>query len=129
MQPDLLETLPAAPDWLNEYAQDEWYIVATQLQKMGVLSEVDKGLLAGYCQNIGVYQKAQRILATGGWTNETHNGFEVPSPWVAIGNKALDIAAKLGVQFGLTPSSRTRIPQPKPKEANPFKNLKTGSNG
>ncbi|RIV20313.1 phage terminase small subunit P27 family [Fibrisoma montanum] len=129
MQPQRLESLPMAPEWLNEYAKDEWYAVAEQLHRLKMLASVDMGLLAAYCQQLGVFQKAQRELEANGYTMETHNGFEVPSPWVAIGNKALDQAAKIGVQFGLTPASRTRIPQPKQKEANPFKALKTGTNG
>lgn len=128
MKPDKLKTIPTAPDWLNDYGKDEWYIVVEHLMKLKILAVIDLGLLAMYCQQVGTYQKAQRILNTQGYTVESPNGYEMPSPWVAIGNKALDQAAKLGIQFGLTPSSRTRIPQPKEKAENPFKALKHGRN-
>jgi len=37
-------------------------------------------------------------------------GYPMQSPWLAVSNRAQEMYAKLCVEFGLTPSSRTRVP-------------------
>lgn len=37
------------------------------------------------------------------------SGFPVQSPFLAIANKALEQMTKLMIEFGMTPSSRTRV--------------------
>jgi P27 family predicted phage terminase small subunit len=37
------------------------------------------------------------------------NGFPMQSPYVAVANKQADIMVRVAAEFGMTPSSRTRI--------------------
>ena len=37
------------------------------------------------------------------------NGFPMQEPYVAVANKQVDIMVRIAAEFGMTPSSRTRI--------------------
>ena len=37
------------------------------------------------------------------------NGYPMPSPYVAVANKQVDFMVRIASEFGMTPSSRTRI--------------------
>jgi P27 family predicted phage terminase small subunit len=45
----------------------------------------------------------------------TTNGYAVPSPAVAISQKAAQIMKSFLTEFGLTPASRSRVHLPEPK--------------
>lgn len=120
--------LPAVPDWLNDWAKDEWYTVVAWLQSIGLLSSVDVSIIAAYCQQMGVFREAEAYLEHGR-VIVTDKGYEMPSPWVAIGNKALMQALKIASEYGLTPSSRTRITLPKQKAKSKLQQLKEKRNG
>ena len=112
-----LVELPVAPDWLNDWAKDEWYVVVGWLHSMNMLSQIDTSILAAYCQQMGVYREAEEQLQGGKRTTTTDKGYEMASPWVSIGSKALQMALKIAAEYGLTPSSRSRITWPAPKKA------------
>jgi P27 family predicted phage terminase small subunit len=108
--------LPVAPDWMNEWAKDEWYTVVTWLHSIGLLSAIDISIIASYCQQMGIYREAEAVMKNGNRVIVTEKGYEMPSPWVAIGNKALMLGLKIATEYGLTPSSRSRITIPKQKK-------------
>lgn len=110
------------PDWLTPAAKAHWTIVAKQLDNAGVLTKMDQTALAMYCESFARWQEAQKHCAEpGGMLVKTSNGFWVQSPWVQISNKAFEQVIKMLVEFGMTPSSRTRVGAAKPpKEENPF---------
>ena len=39
----------------------------------------------------------------------TPNGYQQPSPWVAVANKSLEQLRGFAVEFGMTPSTRSRV--------------------
>ncbi|MBG8552346.1 phage terminase small subunit P27 family [Hymenobacter sp. BT594] len=111
-----LDTIEMAPDDLPEIGQAEWYRVVKQLTPLGVLNGADLSLLKSYCHHVATMEAAAAQLKEGGYTtimtNKGGGSYEIKSPWVTIYNEASDRAAKLGQQFGLTPSARTRISVP-----------------
>ena len=107
-EPRLPPALPDPPATLTGEALVEWNRVAPELFTAGVLTASDRGALAGYCQAWADWVKARGYLADK-MIMTTPNGFEIPSPWVAIANKALDKMLKIASEFGLTPSARARI--------------------
>jgi P27 family predicted phage terminase small subunit len=116
-----LHEVPEAPDWLNEWAKDEWYVAATWLQSVGLLATTDESIIAAYCQQMGVFREAEYFLKEpGSRVIVTDKNYEMPSPWVAIGNKALMQALKIAAEYGLTPSSRARIQFPAEEEEDEF---------
>lgn len=123
MSPAVLESFEMAPADLPETGQQEWTRVMNQLQPLKVLTPADLSILKSYCRHVATMDKAAEKLDTEGhtilMTNKGGGSYEIKSPWVSIYNEASDRAAKLGAQFGFTPSSRTRIVVPskdKPKD-------------
>ena len=70
---------PACPKWLEPEAKKEWRRLAKQMEAIGILTEVDMAAFAGYCQAYARWKEAEEIMN------------------------------KFAEQFGLTPSSRSRI--------------------
>lgn len=115
-------TLPSPPDWLHDYAKDEWYIVTQELEALQILSKMDLSMLATYCHQIATIREATQQLVTSGFDMvlETPNGALQPNPLLGIINKSTDVALKIAGQFGFTPAARTRIGAPGVKQKDPF---------
>lgn len=125
--------MPACPDWLSGWAQDEWLRVAEILYGMGVLTEVDQTAMAAYCMSYSAWRKAEEDLmraqdaaredpadkTSGGALMETTNGNLVQSPLVGIANVARREMLRLATEFGLTPSARVLIEGAKRGESDP----------
>lgn len=108
--------MPDAPSFLNQFGHDEWQKVTNQLANLSMLHEVDLGMLAAYCREMGIYIEMVELLKAG-QVERTYDkdGILRASklrPEVKIARDSLDRAIKLAVQFGFTPSSRASIPQP-----------------
>ena len=110
--------LPECPPHLSAEARAEWDRLAATLHGMGVLTQVDRTLLAAYCQAWGRWVEAERKLAETPTLLRTPSGHVQPSPWLSIANKQLELMAKFMAELGLTPAARTRIaafsPRPPP---------------
>lgn len=111
----IIDTIP--PDDLDDLALAEWNYVVPELKRLGILTIVDLSIIKAYCLNMGRYFKSVKEVATEGEIMTIpKTGYKMPNPWIAIGNKALKNAIDIGVQYGFTPASRTRIAAPKPIE-------------
>ena len=108
--------LPICPDWLMEDAKEEWYRLAAVMNKMGILSEVDQSAFAVYCQTWARWKEAQEHIDREGSTFETDSGQIKRNPWVAIANEWQAKLLSVCGEFGLTPSSRSRIVAANSKE-------------
>ena len=62
-EPQQAPDIPAAPDWLNGYACDEWHRVAPELHRLRLLTVVDIQPLAAYCQAYKRWRTAEEALA------------------------------------------------------------------
>lgn len=100
---------PEAPSFLGEIALQEWQHKSLLLAKMGVLTEADDTALAAYCVQYERFVRAEQALADGVYTEVTTNGNEIAKALVGVSNRAAELMKKFLVEFGLTPSSRTRI--------------------
>jgi P27 family predicted phage terminase small subunit len=98
-----------APRHLNTIAKAEWRRVMHELANVGLLTVVDRAALAAYCQAWAEWVQAEQELERNGRVLTTDKGYAYPSPWVAIRNNALDAMRKFAVEFGMTPSSRSRV--------------------
>jgi P27 family predicted phage terminase small subunit len=79
------------------------------LEQMGVLTEIDTTAFAGYCQAYARWKEAEQFLTQHGSIVRTPNGYLQQVPQVSIAQTNLKIVLKFCEQFGLTPSSRSRI--------------------
>lgn len=103
---------PPCPKWLDTEAKREWRRVSKELERLGLLTIVDRAALAGYCQAYARWKQAEEILDVEGLTFTTPNGYVQQRPEVAIAQKSLQLMRAFGTEFGLTPSSRGRISAP-----------------
>ena len=112
------------PDWLTKEGLVYWKTVSAQLDKAGLLSNVDAEALGLYCEATATYALATQHVTRTGRVVKSPSGYPIQSPWLAIQNKAHEQMLKLQQEFGKTPSARSRI-QAKPKggkkgPTNPF---------
>lgn len=108
-------TMPQCPRWLNKAARGEWQRVARRLHNAGVLTYVDRGVLAVYCQAYGRLVEAETELRLRGDVIETTNGNLVQSPYLQIANRAMDQMVRAAKELGMTPASRSSIKIDKPE--------------
>ncbi|WP_040210838.1 phage terminase small subunit P27 family, partial [Clostridium polynesiense] len=64
---------------------------------------------AGYCQAYARWKEAEEFITQHGSMVRTPNGYLQQVPQVSIAQTNLKILLKFCEQFGLTPSSRSRI--------------------
>ena len=104
---------PERPAWLTGEGKKMWDKLAPELERVGLLTSVDGEAFAAACQCWKTYVECQRYLKKHGYTYEYENKAgavnEIERPQVKIGQKALDQFKAFCTEFGLTPSSRTRI--------------------
>jgi P27 family predicted phage terminase small subunit len=100
---------PACPAWLTREAKAEWGRVTDELEEMGILCKVDRGLIATYCEAWAEFREADQMVRKEGKVKVTTNGNLIQNPWLGIKNKAAERMLKLSNQFGFSPSARTGL--------------------
>ena len=101
------------PEWLDDEAKAEWDRIVPQLQAMGLLAGIDRSALASYCTVWSRWVSAEaHVRKYGSIVKSPEKGFPMKSPYLSIADQALEMMRKLMVEFGLTPSSRSRIRVP-----------------
>lgn len=103
---------PTRPAWILPEAKREWSRIVPHLERLGLLTIVDRAALTGYCQSWARYRQAEDILNKKGFTLITGQGTEIQRPEVAISRNMLQQIRAFAAEFGLTPSSRGRIQLP-----------------
>jgi P27 family predicted phage terminase small subunit len=102
-------TIPIPPDHLSNYAMEEWKRIAPQLEKLGLISRIDRTALAAYCQTYGRWVDAEEKLLNTGLIMKTKDGNIIQNVLLGIANRALLLMHRYMVEFGMTPSSRARL--------------------
>lgn len=114
----------AAPEWLSPLAAEHWPTIARQLEDAHVLTVIDAPALALYCEAFARWKQASDHVLQHGQVIKSPTGVLKQSPYLLIANKAHDQMAKMLIEFGMTPSSRSRVTKAKPDEdRNPFAGL------
>ena len=101
--------IPTCPAHLNPSAKAEWKRLAHQLQALGIISHLDRAVLAAYCQAYGRWVEAERKLKETPALLKTPSGHVQPSPWLGIASKQLELMHKFMGELGLSPASRSRV--------------------
>ena len=108
-EPKPVKKAPPCPKWLEPEAKKEWRRLSKQLELIGVLTEVDQAAFASYCQAYARWKEAEEVISQHGTIVKTPSGHWQQVPQVSIAQTYLKIMNKSAEQFGLTPSSRSRI--------------------
>lgn len=100
---------PPCPKWLDKEAKREWKRLASKLELMGVLTEVDMAAFAGYCQCYSRWKENEEFISKNGSLVRTPSGYWMQVPQVSIAQQYLKQMGRYAEQFGLTPAARSRI--------------------
>ena len=104
---------PDCPEWLDAEAKAEWARITPELREMGLLSRADRPALAAYCTAWSRWVEAEsHVKKYGTIVKSPEKGFPMKSPYLCVADQAMETMRKLMVEFGLTPSSRSRIRVP-----------------
>ncbi len=99
---------PKCPTTLDATARAYWASVAPELERLGLLTIVDGGALTLLSQAYSEWFAADQVIQELGLTVETKMGM-FARPEVRIRDTAAKRFKALAAEFGLTPSSRSRI--------------------
>jgi P27 family predicted phage terminase small subunit len=116
-EPALLPKCPEPPSFLSQFAQDEWWRVAPELWALGLLTVLDTGCLAAYCQTYAHWRTAEEALArvaerdtvTHGLLIKTTDGNARRNPLVKVAADAANDMVRYAGEFGLTAVARSRL--------------------
>ncbi len=110
-QPPLPPTLPKPPKHLGSDGREEWLRVGGMLLRTRVLTEADLTALSAYATVYGRWMQAELEIKRKGILVRAapKSKVRVQNPMLPVANKAFQQMSQLLGEFGLTPSSRTRI--------------------
>ena len=108
-EPKPTTKLPPCPSYLVGEARREWYRMGRQLLDLGVLTTVDRTALAAYCVAYARWVEAEAQVRKLGLVVKTAAGNLIQNPYLSIANRAMEQTIKLAAEFGMTPSSRSRV--------------------
>lgn len=98
------------PKWLSKEAKKLWNELVPQLQSIpGLIQCVDISAVELLCESYAQWKDAAQVIQEYGAVFTTPNGYIQQRPEVAIAQKNAKLVKELLSEFGLTPSSRSRI--------------------
>lgn len=109
---------PSMPVFLGPAARREWRRVVPELERLGIIGELDRAALACYCSSVGQVAEAEAILRREGTTYTTPRGVTRPHPAVRIRRQAEQQVKVWSAELGLTPAARRRLGVIEPDEEN-----------
>lgn len=110
--------IPDAPRVLWPEAKRHWKALTVELYRYGLVSQLDRGMLAQLCQEWARWHWAEERIRqankedpTGeaGLIEKTPSGYRMQSVYLQISVKAQERYEKIGAAFGLSPSARSRV--------------------
>jgi P27 family predicted phage terminase small subunit len=126
-QPMLVELsvgVPQPPVHLNPLGFEYWDITCKELLNNNLLAGADLGLVAGYCNELGLYKSACEMTEKEGVVIVNRFGDQCVNPWYSVRSAALKQATQMGQLFGITPSARAKIETGNVKPASKLELLK-----
>lgn len=98
---------PEPPAHLEDRARRKFTEIAEMLARCGVMTELDAGALARYaviwCRWVDAEAEGRGAVV------KTEGGNVIYSPFLAVANRCHTQLTQLEAEFGLTPSSRSRV--------------------
>ena len=105
---------PPPPEILSTTAKKHWRIVVKQLYDANLMTNLDIDALTIYCEAYARWSEAGKAIQAEGVIikQKSHDGsteYLKPNPYMQIQQKAFDQMKAMLVEFGMSPSSRTRV--------------------
>lgn len=125
-EPKFRQATMRAPRHLGKEGKKEWRRVAQELDAVGLLTVVDRAALAAYCEAWETWIDATRQVREEGMVLVSATGYAYPHPAQKIRERAMAQMLKFAAEFGMTPSSRSRIKMPQADEPDELERLLFG---
>ena len=107
-EPQFQNRMPPPPSHLDRLERQEWKRMCELLAAARILTEADRDALAVYSVIYTRWAEAEREIKKNGPVVKVGNSIQL-SPYLTIANRCMEQMLRLWAEFGLTPSSRTRI--------------------
>ena len=116
-EPQPQKIAPRCPEWLTGEGRAAWRRLTALLKGMGLLTVADADAMAAYCLTYARWREAEEFLSAHGLVfplrdEQGRVRCMQPFPQVSIARNALLLLKAYQQEFGLTPSSRSRIELP-----------------
>ena len=111
---------PEPPAHLDARARAKFTELAGMLNCCGVMTQLDAGALSRYCVIWVRWLDAEAEIKRKGPIVRTEAGNIIHSPYLAVANRCHRQLAQLESEFGLTPSSRSRVRASPPPTSDPI---------
>lgn len=126
-EPKAPSAIPPCPKHLQGEGRKEWRRITKELHALGVLTRIDRGALVALCQAWADYVQACGKVDEQEAVVVSDKGGMYQNPWVGIKNSAMDRYVRISSEFGMTPSSRSRVKVEGPTEADKMAELLFGT--
>ena len=108
-RPQPVRAIPAVPGWLDREAKAEWKRITPELNRLGLLSRLDRGVLALYCDAWSKWVSARgsidALIVQGTKGDRKHPAWQ-------IYRDAASMVASLAKELGTSPNARLRMELP-----------------
>lgn len=110
--------IPPCPEHLDLIARQEWMRMSVELDECGILTNLDMGAFASYCNSYSRWVQETMIVQEEGSVITLKTGYVIQNPHLGIANKAEEMMLRAAGTMGITPSSRGQVKKvdKKPKE-------------
>lgn len=100
---------PVCPDEANDEVREIWDYTMSQLELMSLAASPDRDMLYAYCEAVWAHRRASEVIHRDGILVPGQLGPLVKNPALQVQRDAASVMRYFGLQFGLTPSSRSTI--------------------
>jgi P27 family predicted phage terminase small subunit len=104
--------LPRPPAVIQGAARKEWFRIGRILFDAGLLTAMDTQALVAYCQTYARWCEAEEDIRRSGTVVRSLHDQPMISPYLKVANIAWSQWTHMLTEFGLTPSSRSRVKMP-----------------
>lgn len=111
-EPKPQQGAPEPPSFLSPEGLREWQRIVPLLDRMGLLTYVDRAMLVVYCEAWSRYMAATQVVQEEGVVIESYKGTFVRHPAALVAKDAEQIMRQCCSEFGLSPSARSRMTVP-----------------
>ena len=128
-EPKPPEKMPDCPDHLDKTAKAEWRRAGKIMMSIGLMTELDMAVLAGYCDAYSQWGQATAKIHETGMVYQKPDKTPALNPYLRVAREAYDRMIRAAVLLGLSPSSRVglKVEKPKPQsKAQKFMERKNG---
>ena len=101
--------VPECPDWIEDYAKQEWNRIVPIMARAGMIQGVDLSILTSYCQAYARWRDAEEFVTRYGPITKTKSGYWQMVPQVIISHQQAQLMLKCTDKLGLTPTARGAI--------------------